>query len=178
MILSNVRLVASIASKYSGNYYEDLFQEGIFGLEKALDKFNPDEKNKFVTYATWWVRQAVTRAYNDLINPVKVPVNKEENVVCMSIDTPLNEDGFTLEKILSDVMDVEEDVMEKDIRERVAKGLGILNRYEKKVILMKYYKGLKNKQIAQLLKTKVNYVAQIERDALRKLRSVLMDLKE
>ena len=177
MILSNVRLVASVVGKYGTASYDDLFQEGIFGLEKAIDKFNPYEKeNKFATYATWWIRQAVSRAFNEINRTVKC--SKETLLNVVSIDAPLNDDGFTIEKTMSATIDIEEEVERKIMRESVAKSLSILNRIERRIIEMKYYKGMKPSEIAEVLGTKPTYVSQIEREALKKLRSILIDYQE
>lgn len=74
---SNQRLVASIARKYKTMLpINDLMQEGNLGLLKAIDRYDPEKKDvNFSTYATWWVRQAVTRAVQDKMNPIRMPVH-------------------------------------------------------------------------------------------------------
>ena len=75
LIESNLRLVISVAKKYRGRgvSFEDLIQEGNSGLIKAVERFDPDMGNRFSTYATWWIRQAVTRAVAEHARTVRLP---------------------------------------------------------------------------------------------------------
>jgi RNA polymerase primary sigma factor len=107
LIKANLRLVVAIAKKYAnrGMHFFDLVQEGNIGLIKAVDKFEYRKGYKFSTYATWWIRQAITRAISDQGRTIRVPVHMIEQINKVMRETRLFQQEFGREPTSEELAD-------------------------------------------------------------------------
>lgn len=176
VVLHNLGLVGKQVSKWVKTHkkmeYDDLFNEGVFGLMKAIDKFDLDRGVAFSTYAMPWIFQAISRAYKNKADTIRLPVHRydagESPTMVLSIDGYETEDGLTLLDFLIGDEDIEHSPA-------VDKYLSKVSPSYKEVVVLRY--GLDNgkprtlKEVADILGISSERVRQIQQRSLEQMRA-------
>lgn len=185
LVESNSRFVISVAKQFQGRGLplEDLISEGNLGLLIAIDKFEPETGNHFISYAIWWIRQSILKALNEKSRMVRLPANKIKDadiygVDVTSLDTPINDDeDSSLGDVIQSTDDSPEDsVMEQTLTEAIDKALSSFDDKERDIIIRRF--GLHNtepmslQEIGSLYGVTKERIRQIEKKVLTSMRQI------
>lgn len=185
LVESNSRFVISVAKQYQGRGLplSDLISEGNIGLIIAIDKFEPETGNHFISYAIWWIRQSILKALNDKSRMVRLPANKIKDadiygIDVTSLDAPINddEDSFLGDVIQSSEDGPEDSVMEQSLSEAIDKALSSFDEKERDIIIKRF--GLHNtepmslQEIGSLYGVTKERIRQIEKKVLSSMRQI------
>ncbi len=185
LVESNSRFVISVAKQFQGRGLplSDLISEGNIGLIIAIDKFEPETGNHFISYAIWWIRQSILKALNDKARMVRLPANKIKDadiygIDVTSLDAPINddEDSYLGDVIQSSEDGPEDSVMEQSLSEAIDKALSSFDEKERDIIIKRF--GLHDtepmslQEIGSLYGVTKERIRQIEKKVLSSMREI------
>jgi len=186
LVESNLKFVIKVAGKYSkcGMDFEDLINEGNMGLMHAAEKFNPSNKNRFTTYAVFWIREYIQKAIRETSTGVRFPSNRYRDMMdpkwqfanLDKVTTGPDDEKTTLANIIRDdrVLTPEEDCYQNQLKQDLWELVGDLSEKEQQVIIRRY--GLDGKkpqslgEVGTALNLSKERIRQIERGVISNLR--------
>jgi len=179
IVTSYLRLVVSVAKRYNycGLPFSDLIQEGNLGLMRAVDTFDYARGHRLLTYAIWWIKQAIIRAINDKSRTVRIPIYLSEKFQRLIYVSKVFFNEHKREPIIKDSnsSSIMENSIQMDFYNKLHSVLDELSPRERKVIQLRFGMGAKHEHTLQEIGQKFNLtrerIRQIERDALRKLKN-------
>lgn len=176
--LGIVGSVAAYWAQKSGEPFEDLFQEGFFGLQRAVEKFDPTKGIAFSTYAVWWVHSTIKTYLANHSDLIRVPVKKHNRgqrvPAPLSLDASMLEDGSTLHDVVADDKPSPENIAAKNERDRIIwREIDRLPRRERRILRRHFVGGETLEEIGESLGVCRERVRQLIEPALMLLRGRL-----